>query len=637
MNADAAAHMALGRSNALGGRLAQAIDSFRQAARLAPDSAEIHHHLGVALLELGRHQEAAQALECALALDPRCDAGQPLLAALKALAAEHRQAGREAEASEALDRACALDCADADAHLRRGVLSIVRTHYADARAALERAAELSPDSAPIHYNLAIALSALGRMPEAFVHLDRALSIDPDHALARAQRPLFQARECDWSALEDDPALTATLGIEGPVLPPFALLPLEDAPERHRLRSERAIAVLDPVAAPSAARLKKRPKRLKIGYFSADFRNHPMMHLAGRMFGLHDRARFTVHGYSLGPPSDDPVRRSIVPTFDSFKDVGQLSDDAIAALARADGIDLAIDLMGHTQGCRMRIFAHRAAPLQISYLGYPGTTGAPFIDYLVADPVIIPDSERASYSERLIRLPHCYQVNDASKAIADTPVSRRAAGLPEEGFVFCCFNNVNKIRPAEFAIWMRLLGAVEGSVLWLLAGSEASRANLRREAERHGVDPARLVFATAAPLADHLARHRLADLFLDTFNYNAHTTGSDALWAELPLVTKAGRGFAARVGASLLSAIGLPDLIADSDDAYFALALDLAKNRERLGEVRARLAANRLTAPLFDTVQFTRHLEAGYEAAFARLLDGLPPADISIAPVGSIRP
>lgn len=628
----AAAQIALGLLNARNGQVDKAAACFREAIALDPASAQAHHCLGIALLDLALPEEAISALERAMSADPaRAEVTAHLALALKAYGAERRQAGRIAEAGDLFARAATLDPADAEAHHRHGVMSFLLHRYQDALTPLERAARLDPTSAQIHYNLGITLAALRRSEEALAAFNRALANNPDHGLARTERLFLHARECDWTAIEDDMPRVAAMGIDGPALPPFAMLPLEDDPPRHRQRSERYIAALRLPQAPVPARPATRPERLRVGYFSADFRNHATMHLAGRMFALHDRERFSIHGYALGAPSNDVVRRRVKRTFDAFADVDRLDDQAIAALARADGIDLAIDMMGYTESSRPGIFAHRAAPLQISFLGFPGTSGAPFIDYLIADPFVIPDAERGAYSERLIRLPHSYQVNDDQRIISSTLVTRHDAGLPGQGFVFCCFNNINKIKPPEFALWMRLLGDVEGSVLWLLAGSPTSRANLRAAAERLGVDPSRLVFAPPVPLADHLARQRLADLFLDTFHYNAHTTASDALWAGLPLVTKAGRGFAARVAASLLHAVGLDELITTTDEAYFDLALALARDPVKLAAVRSKLAANRLTMPLFDSALFVRHIESGYDAAYQRFFDGQAPADINVTP------
>jgi predicted O-linked N-acetylglucosamine transferase (SPINDLY family) len=308
----------------------------------------------------------------------------------------------------------------------------------------------------------------------------------------------------------------------------------------------------------------------------------------------------------------------------------LSDQQAADLARRDELDIAVDLKGYTGDSRLGIFAWRPAPIQISYLGYPGTLAAPFIDYVIADKVVIPEEMRQHYAESVFYLPDSYQVNDNTRTIADRQLTRAEVGLPEAGFVFCCFNSSYKITPQEFDIWMRLLDRVEGSVLWLFEANQWAPDNLRREAEKRAIDPDRLVFAERLPQAEHLARHRLADLFLDTFNVNAHTTASDALWAGLPVVTRLGRGFAARVAGSLLQAVGLPELVTTTSEDYEALALDLATDPARLSTIKARLATNRLTMPLFDSEALTRHIEAAYETVYGNYLTGDEPRDIVIS-------
>ncbi|MBV1689549.1 hypothetical protein KRR38_18150 [Novosphingobium sp. G106] len=344
---------------------------------------------------------------------------------------------------------------------------------------------------------------------------------------------------------------------------------------------------------------------------------------------HDRSRFEIHAFSYGPALDDAMRRKMIAHTDSFSDVRELADRDIEVLARGMNLDIAVDLKGYTQNGRTQIFARRLAPVQVSYLGYPGSCGADFIDYLVADRVVIPVEQESHYSEKLILLPGSYQPNDDRRAIAETTCARADHGLPEGAFVFCSFNQSYKISPREFAIWMRLLGRVEGSVLWLLKSNVWAEAALRKAAAEHGIAPQRLVFAGTLPHAEHLARHRHADLFLDTFNVNAHTTASDALWAGLPVITLAGRQFAARVAASLLHAIGLSDLVTETPKAYEALALDLATQSQKLADVKARLGANRLATPLFDTVGYTRKLEQGFTEAYRRHTEGLPPGEIVI--------
>jgi protein O-GlcNAc transferase len=339
-----------------------------------------------------------------------------------------------------------------------------------------------------------------------------------------------------------------------------------------------------------------------------------MHLMARLFELHDRREFEVHLFSYGPPVHDAMRRRVSAAADLFHDVHALSDAEVALQARMLGLDIAVDLSGYTRHSRLGIFAERAAPTQVSYLGYPGTTGAAFIDYLLADRVIVPEADHRYYTERIIYLPHCYQINDNTRVISERPMSRAEMGLPEQAIVLCCFNNSFKIGREEFEIWMRMLSKAPGSVLWLLRADETAEQNLRRSAARCGVDPARLIFADRMPLSEHLARHRLADLFVDSFHYNAHTTASDALWAGLPLVTRIGRGFAARVAASLLEAVGLPELVTDSSQGYEQLVWELISDAGRLADVRAKLAVNRDRSPLFDTQASTRALEADFYAS-----------------------
>ena len=364
-------------------------------------------------------------------------------------------------------------------------------------------------------------------------------------------------------------------------------------------------------------------RVHIGYFSSDYRDHPVSHLIAQLIESHDRARFEVFGFSFGPSTADVWRQRLEKAFDRFLDVRTRSDREIAALARELEIDVLVDLNGFTKRARTGVFALRPAPVQVNYLGYPGTMGANYMDYLIADATVIPPEHRPYYDEKIVYLPHSFQVNNTTKAIAERPLTRAELGLPDGVLVFCCFNLNYKITPDVFDIWMRLLRAVEGSVLWLSGGSAAATHNLRLEAEQRGVSPARLVFAPRVDsLAEHLARYRQADLFLDTFYYNAHTTTSDALWAGLPVLTCLGNTFASRVAASLLTAIGLPELITHNHADYESLALELATDPERLAALQMKLEANRTTQPLFDTARFTRDIEKAYLMMHERYQAGL---------------
>jgi predicted O-linked N-acetylglucosamine transferase (SPINDLY family) len=363
--------------------------------------------------------------------------------------------------------------------------------------------------------------------------------------------------------------------------------------------------------------RSKGKKIRIGYFSADFHNHATGYLLAELIELHDKNQFELIGISFGPSQSDEMRVRLEKSFDQFIDTSAMSDMEIAQLSRKLKIDIAIDLKGFTQNCRTGIFAYRAAPIQVNYLGYPGTMNADYMDYLIADKTLISQELQQAYSEKIAYLPNSYQANDRKRVISDKVFTKAELGLPEQGFVFCSFNNNFKILPAIFGGWMRILRAVEGSVLWLYEDNETAAHHLRQEAEKHGVNPSRLIFAKGMSLAEHLARHRLADLFLDAFPCNAHTTASDALWAGLPVLTLMGNSFASRVAASLLNAIGLPELITRTPQAYEALAIELASNPEKLRNLKQKLASNRLTTSLFDTPQFTKDLERIYAHMYER--------------------
>ena len=649
-------HNILGVANLSSGRIEQAVDSFSQALRIKPDYVEAYGNLGVALKELGRTEEAIAAYRQALKIKPDYveaynnlgvllkdwgHADEAIAAygeALKIkpdyaeahnnLGALLKEMGRNEEAIAACQRALQLRPDFAEAHNNLGSAYEAMGRMDEAIAAYRRVLEIRPDYAEVHNNLGGAFAAIGQLEQSVAAFQRGLALKPERGYARAQMLHQMAHLCDWDGLAEQAAMIPELGVTGDPVSPFVMLSLEDAPARHLLRSQRYAADnFRQQAQPVFARPAERPERIRIGYFSADFHNHATMYLMIRLFELHDRERFAVHVYSYGPDSHDEMRQRLKATVDVFHDVRDLGDREVAELARSEGLDIAIDLKGYTQATRLGILAWRPAPVQISYIGYPGSLGTDFIDYIVGDAQVIPPEQRAHYSESVIFMPHSYQVNDDRRIVSDRAMSRAELGLPEDGFVFCSFNNSYKINAEEFAIWMRLLGQVEGSVLWLFKGNEWARANLRKEAEKRGIDPERLVFADRMPLPEHLARQRHADLFLDTFHYNAHTTTSDALWVGLPVVTLQGQGFAARVAGSLLHAVGLPELVTHSAQDYEALALDLARDPQRLAEIRAKLAANRADAPLFDTARFTRDLERAYDEAHALYREGNAPRDI----------
>jgi predicted O-linked N-acetylglucosamine transferase (SPINDLY family) len=601
------------RGNALVGfkRLDEALASFDAAIRLKPDYADAHVNRAVTLVKLRRPEQALAAFGEAIRLDPGQAAAYNNRGNL--LMTQHRL--RDALAD--YDTAVRLQPAYAEAFLNRGNVLKTLRRPEDAVASYDRAIALAPALFKAHNNRGTALRALNRAEEALASYREALRLKPDYALAYGELQHIEAHLCLWPDTARDDALLDR-AIQDDVIPPFYMLELTEDPARQ-LAFARAWAE-DKFGGILPGDFKRAApgERIRIGYFSADFHRHATMYLMARLFELHDRTQFEIHAFSYGAKAEDEMRSRLLNAVDAFHDVSDLDDRAIAALANAHGIDIAVDLKGYTTEGRPGIFAHRAAPVQVSYLGYPGTVGAQFIDYMIADAITIPDELQDYYSETVIRLPHSYQVNDNRRRISEEKIERADVGLPDDGFVFCCFNNNYKISPAEFDVWTRLLRQIDGSVLWLLRDSEIAATNLRREAARRGIDPDRLVFADRAPLDIHLARHRCADLFLDTFTVNAHTTASDALWAGLPVITKMGRAFAARVAGSLLHALDMPELVTETVADYEKLALDLATNPAKLATVKNKLADKRMTAPLFDTERSTRDIEAVYRQLAGRI-------------------
>jgi predicted O-linked N-acetylglucosamine transferase (SPINDLY family) len=643
------------------GRHADALASYDKALAAATDYAEAHINRGVVLRDLSRHAEALASFERALALRPgnlqlvynRANCLQSLgrfaqslsdydavLTANPNSAEAHNnrgcvleKLGRLDDALASFDAALALRADDADALHNRGNVLLAFARHAEAIESYERALALAPHRVDTLHNRGQALMLLRRYQEALAAFESVLALDPANPSARAALANCRLLTCDWKAVADiaERARAAAQAGDWSRLDPFTALCLSDHPADH-LQYARAYLWRQIPVAPQAfpARPTHHGQRIRIAYLSSDFRNHPVARAIVRLFELHDRTRFETVGVSFGPDDASPMRARIAAAFDRFLDVRGKNDREIAGLLHDLEIDIAIDLNGHTQGARPGILAHRPAPIQVLYLGYPGTTGADFIDYLLGDETVLPSENQASCSEKIVQLPHCYHPCDETTPISDREFTRSELGLPEAAPVFCCFNRADKIAAAIFDVWMRLLSGVEGSVLWLSRMHETAQANLRREAAARGVDPDRLVFAPQmASLGDHLARHRQADLFLDTLPYNAHSTAIDALRAGLPVVTCPGHTFAGRVGASLLKAAGLPELITTSLDSYEALALTLASDRPLLESVRHRLLQNRRTCPLFDLERLCRHVEAAYATMRGIYLRGDPPRSFRV--------
>jgi len=498
--------------------------------------------------------------------------------------------------------------------------------------AYERAIRLNPHFPEAWFNKASALNDLKRYEEALHAFRKSLDIQPETMVDWDYGGMLFAfiAICAWADLSKNEDLINGLLNHRKGINPFVLLSFVDEPLLHKRCASTFLQNKFPSSDDLGAITRRvKQDKIRIGYFSADFHNHATTYLIAEMLELHDKERFEIHAFSFGPDVFDEMRQRCVHAVEHFHDVRNLSDQAVAQFARDQNIDIAVDLKGFTQDGRMGIFALRAAPIQISYLGYPGSTGANYIDYVVADPVIIPETHKIFYTEKIIYLPNSYQVNDSKRAISKRVFSKTELGLPENGFIFCCFNANYKITQSIFESWCRILKKVDGSVLWLFEGNSKAKENLIKEANNRGINSDRLIFSERIENSEHLARQSLADLFLDTVPYNAHTTSSDALWAGLPVLTLTGESFASRVSASLLTAIGLPELITQTPEDYESLAIELATNKERLASIKKELAANVSIKPLFNTSLFTRHLEAAYDETYQRYVDNLSPDHIYV--------
>ena len=482
-------------------------------------------------------------------------------------------------------------------------------------AMLQHAIRLQPDSFIAYKNSGNCFRDIKKIDKAYAAYQRAYDLDSKHEFLLGTLTHAEALGCRWESMADRVRrLSSEIRSGQASSPPFPLFGLLDEPELQRRAAEiYSEKLYSTVSSVPLERYERRGKgKIRLGYFSADLHAHATSFLISELLELHDRKQFEVLAYSFGHGPRDAMFDRIKGAVDEFFDVRDWSDEEICQHAREQKIDIAIDLKGYTQDSRPGIFARRCAPVQINYLGFPGTMGMPSIDYIIADRIVIPECERAHYSEKVLYMPHCYQVNDSQRRISTRNFTRQEFGLPDGAFVFCCFNNNYKILPETFDIWMRLLTRVPGSVLWLYKDNDTAAQNLRLEAARRGVDSSRLVFAERMPLDEHLARHQLADLFLDTFPCNAHTTASDALWAGLPIITRVGRSFSSRVAASLLTAMDLGELISHDATQYEKLAIRLASEPNQLMEIRSKLRAQKTISPLFDTKNYVDAIERLYQ-------------------------
>jgi len=616
-----ALHM-LGLLYAQSGNFADAEPLLKKATRADPNNPHVLFNYANVLHALNKTNDALVWLEKTIALSPNFADAHLNRGAI--LIARQELHGAIAE----FDRAIAIAPSSA-AFANRGSAFKQLGQLEEAHDNYRRAVELAPSDPQNHFVLSEILTDMGRHDEALESLEKTVALNKAFPFALSKLVASRRRRADWRSFEREQSSLEEAVESRVVIDPFTFFHVSSSPA-HQLTCARTYVAN--LALERGAAIPKTPSpasRLRIAYMSADFRNHATANLMVGLLEKHDRTRFDITAISYGPDDGSKTRSRLKAAFEHFEDVNHLTNEDVAKLIRRLNIEVLVDLGGFTTHARPEILAHRAAPTQVSYLGFPSTTGASYIDYVVADRVVIPEDKQKHYAEKVVYLPHSYQPNDRDREIAAEIPSRAELGLPPDGFVFCCFNNSFKITPPIFDVWMRLLTQIDGAVLWLLGTNDIAEQNLRREASQRGVSPDRLVFAPNIELAKHLARHRLADLFLDTPYCNAHTTASDALWAGLPVLTCEGNTFASRVASSLLRAIEMPELITSSLEEYEALALKLARDPALLAETKDKLAKNRLTTPLFDTERFTRHLEAAYRTMYERAQRGQPPASFSI--------
>jgi len=603
------------------GLVNEAVACFQKAIAEFPNHVDAHVNLGIVRTEQGRHVEAEALLGRVLRLDPsnfeaHCNLGTLL-----------KLQGRLPDSIAHYRRALNVNPKRAVAHAGFGGANRLIGDLEGAIACYRMAIELDPENADVHLQLAETLKVQGQLEDALASYSRALALNPDHVSALGGMTHVRQHLCKWDGIETmwRRLREAVATGSGGQISPFSLLSIPTTPaEQLACAKAWAQRELLPFALARSgmafSSLAPRSRqRLRIGYLSWGFHRHATAYLIAQLFELHNRDRFEVFAYAHGPDDKSAIRARLQEACDRFTDVSRESYLVTAKRIQDDGVDILVDLTGYTLGCRPQILALRPAPVQVNWLAYPGTMGTDSIDYLVADPFIIPDGSESFYTEKVVRLPDCYQINDRKRAMSDHVPSREDCGLPDGAFVYCCFNQAYKILPDVFASWMRILSATPGSVLWLLETNRWATENLRRAAAEQGIAAERIVFAPHRPVADHLARYRLADLALDTFPYTSHTTAADALWAGCPLVTRVGDTFASRVAGSVLVSAGLHDLVTDNARDFERLVIELATTPGRLNDLRRRVQEGRDTCPLFDTPRFVRNLENAYEMMFNSFL------------------
>lgn len=625
---NAVAWLGFGKSQSNLGLHAEALAKYDRAIELNPSYTEAYLNKGAALKELKRYEESIVFAEKTLNLDPElAEAWSNKGIALKNLK-------RYQEAITQFDQAITLKPTYAEAWSNKGNALHELARYDEALIQYDKAIELNPNYAEAFSNKGSSLQELDRCEESVAHFNKAMILNLNIDWVHGELLNMEMKICGWSQLNEKRSqLIEKVRANEKVSFPFPLLSLCDDPSLHQ---QGAILYSKSEFPQNLAlgNIVKREKqsKIKIAYFSADFKEHPVSYLTAELFELHDRNQFEVNAFSLKKsPDGDQTRLRLMKVFDNFYDVDSLSDQEIAKFARDLEIDIAIDLSGHTKDSKTGIFSYRAAPIQINYLGYPGTLGADYFDYIIADEVIIPEAKHEYYSEKIAYLPHTYMVDDRNRIPSTRIFSKAECGIPENAFVYCCFNSGNKFNEEVIHSWSNILSAVPNSVLWVSKNNDTFKKNLTSEFKRLNIDSHRIIFAERVEdIKDHLARYKLADVFLDTFPYNAHTTAMDSLKAGVPVVTLISQSFAGRVAASLLNAIGLPSLITETQSQYESLAIELAQNADRLASIKTQLAFNYSSKPLFNTPLFTRHIEKAFSVMMDRYWSNLPPEHFRVS-------
>jgi protein O-GlcNAc transferase len=577
-----------------------------------------------ALLLNSSPDEAINPLERALAIQPHS------FEVLHDLATAYAFTGRKKEAIEKYTLAAKLNGNSSELFYNIGCLHEELFDFEKANLCYRKSLSLDPQFARALINLGLNLNQAGKYDEGIALLEKAHALQPDVDFIFGHIIHGKMQIGFWANYEKDLERVKNNVSNGQrIIHPLNFLSLVDDPYLQQ-RAAEIYAQSRPHGSPHIRELnQQKNKKIRVAYFSADFQNHPVTHLTAELYELHDKDIFEIYAFSSGFKTNDEQRLRLMKSFDEFIDILSLSDDEVISLAKSKGIDIAVDLGGYTDKARIGVFEKRVAPVQVSYLGYLGTLGSSCMDYIFADHNVIPIESQKFFSEKIAYLPQGYQINDRQRVIANSKFTRAQFNLPDEGFIFCSFNNSYKINPEVFSSWCRILKRVDGSVLWLYESNRWIAENLRREAEFRGVDPSRLIFSGVLPVPEYLARYRLADLFLDTFPYNAGTTASDALWSGLPVLTRSGKSFPSRMAGSILKAIDLPELITYSIGEYEELAVELATHRSKLQCIRKKIEANRMSTPLFDSPQTTKNIERAFQIMYSRYLDGKDPENIEL--------